>query len=135
MVEDSENKELIVVDRDNELKKWEHSRIVVHVKTYWQMLKDVGKENFESCWTLYCFYYATGRRQKTNQPYALDTYCMAGLNWCRTTFYKYKKLLLEHGYIDQIKRRSYGGKFKKGEKITFIKVNFMSNGITDSTTF
>ncbi len=114
------------IERDPELQKWEHSRIIIHVSTFWEMKKVIGNKEFSDTWTLYCFYYATARRQATNQPWALDVFCMKGLGWSKTRFYKYKKLLLRYGFIEQVRLRDDKGKFLQGGKGTYVKVNYMS---------
>jgi hypothetical protein len=116
-----------VVERDPDLKAWEHARIIVHRKTFNDMKKMVVAKNFPDCWTLYCFYYEKARHDKTNRPWALDSYCIKGLGWHNNRFYKIKKLLLTHGFIEQIRLRDDKGKYTiNGNHGVFVKVNFMS---------
>ena len=113
----------VKVERDPELATWEHERIIVHRVTFTRMLA-IGEKNFPGMWTLYCFYFEKARKDKTNQPWALDKYCMKGLRWSKDHFYKIKKLLLENEFIEQIVRRN-----KNNTKIDgfYIKVNHMNS--------
>jgi hypothetical protein len=81
----------------------------------------VGEKDFADMWTLYSFYYAKARHDKTNQPWAVDRYCMKGLGWGKDRFYRIKKKLLDNNFIEQVLERRKGryGKF-------YIKVNYMS---------
>lgn len=119
-----------VVERDAGLLQWEHERIIIHNVTFERMLA-IGKKNFAGMWTLYGFYFHKARKDGTNQPWALDKYCMKGLGWCKDKFYRYKLLLLEHGFIEQIVRRDIKGQYRKGEfgksGAYFIKVNHMNS--------
>ena len=120
---DPEEKEIgVIVERDPDLATWEHDRIIIHRVTVSRMLA-IGKKNFPDMWALYWFYFEKARKDKTNQPWALDKYCMKGLFWCKDHFYKFKKLLLDNGFIEQIVRKDVKG------KITgfYIKVNHMNS--------
>ena len=70
---------------------------------------------------LYIFYYKTGRKQKTNQPWANNSYTATGLRWSVAKVKKYKKLLIELGLIENIFRRRNDGRFEKW----YIKVNYI----------
>lgn len=103
-------KEHCEVDRDQGLIEWEHDRILVTLKTYERFLI-LGKDA-SSAWMLYCFYFYKARKDGTNQPWATDNYCYneKGLNWSKDKFTKIKKLLIENGFIETIKRRNEKGR-------------------------
>ncbi len=125
---EGENTE-VIVERDAGLMQWEHDRIIVHRTTFKRMLA-IGQKDFPGMWALYGFYFNKAREDETNQPWALDKYCMKGLGWCKDKFYIYKLLLLEHEFITQIVRRNEKGQYRKGEKgksgAYFIRVNHMN---------
>jgi len=68
--------------------------------------------NFTDILSLYVFYHKMGIQQKTNQPYATDTYCMKGLHIGSVRFYQAKKILRKLKLIEQIQvgrtRRKFG---------------------------
>lgn len=118
-----------VVERDSGLLEWEHERIIIHRVTFKRMLA-IGGKYFDGMWALYCFYFCKAREDQTNQPWALDVYCMKGLGWSTDKFYRYKKLLLKHEFISQIVRRDENGRYRQGTKgkagAYFIRVNHMN---------
>lgn len=134
----------VIVERDAGLMQWEHDRIIVH-RTTFKRMRAIGNKIFQDqkekgskrpedpaadMWLLYGFYFDKGRHDQTNQPWALDTYCMKGLNWGTDKFYRIKKLLMKHEFIEQIKRTDEKGRYRKGAKgkagAFFIKVNSMN---------
>jgi hypothetical protein len=70
---------------------------------------------------LYWFYYYIAKWQHTNQPWATDTFCMSGLKWGHTRFYKAKAKLLKFGLIEKICNKTKDGKITKW----YIKVRFI----------
>ena len=99
-------------------------QVIIPPITIIRMIELTGKD-YPIVLALYCFYYLTARRQKTNQPWASDSYCMNGLGWSGGRFYKAKKLLLQHRFIEIVKKsRNANGTFGK----TYVKVCYMSNG-------
>jgi hypothetical protein len=70
---------------------------------------------------LYTFYYYTAKWQKTNQPKCTDTYCVKGLKWSKTKFYKAKKILKDIGLIQNIKR------INKENKVVgwYVRINYI----------
>ena len=120
---EEKSQEVLKIDRDSDLEAWEHSRIIVHLATFKSMMR-IGKKDFPELWALYSFYYAKARQDNTNQPWAVDKYCMKGLGWGKDKFYRIKKLLLENKFIEQIQSTDEKtGKFDKN----YIKVNYISN--------
>ncbi|MBN2324805.1 MAG: hypothetical protein JXQ30_13820 [Spirochaetes bacterium] len=115
-----EKDEIYKVDRDIDLAEWEHNRIIVHLATFKRMMK-VGEKDFPDMWALYGFYYAKARHDKTNKPWAVDRYCMKGLGWGKDRFYRIKKKLLDHKFIEQFTERR-SGRYEK----FYIKVNYIS---------
>lgn len=125
MIKDNaDNQEFVTIEREPELAEWEHERIIIPTITITRMLELTGK-NYPIALALYVFYYTTARRQRTNQPYALDQYCMddRGLGWSKDRFYKAKKLLIKHGFIEVVQSRNADGTFGS----PFIRVNYMSS--------
>lgn len=91
----------IVVPYNEALRRWEIDHIIITLETFRRML-NVGNKEFDSMWALYSFYFMKARDQATNQPLASDKYCYGKLNWGSEKFYKYKKLLVKHNFIEQI---------------------------------
>jgi len=58
--------------------------------------------NFIDVLSLYVFYHKMGIQQRTNQPYATDTYCMKGLRIGSVRFYEAKKILKKLKLIEQV---------------------------------
>lgn len=75
-------------------------QVIIHRTTFSRM-KELTDKNFPIAWTLYSFYYAKARRDKT------------------------KKLLLQHGFIEMIEQclKSNGGYSQK----TIVRKNRTSN--------
>ena len=122
----------VIIERDPGLERWEHERIIIHRVTF-KRIRAIGGRGWTSLWALYCFYYDKARQDETNQPWALDSYCIKGLCWSKNTFYKYKHLLLKHGFIEQIVRRNEDNSKIKGY---YIKVNHLpASNKSLSTTF
>lgn len=57
---------------------------------------------------LYNFYAYTAVRQKTNNVKATDNFCMKGLEWGKTRFYRAKKVLQDLNVIEQVIRHDEG---------------------------
>jgi hypothetical protein len=72
---------------------------------------------------LYWFYYKTSILQKNNPIYATNSFCEKGLGWDKKTLQKYKKILIDEGFIEVVRRRNEDGTIKK----TFIRVNYRYN--------
>ncbi len=58
---------------------------------------------------LYTFYYYTAKWQKTNQPFATNSYCMKGLVWGKERFRRSKRILELMGLIQGVRRRDSKG--------------------------
>ncbi len=115
--------EEVIVERDAGLLQWEHDRIIVHRVTFKRMLA-IGQKAFPGMWALYCFYFNKAREDETNQPWAVDKYCMKGLGWSKDRFHKAKKLLLEHGFIESVVKRNEANNLIAKH---YIKVNCMNS--------
>jgi hypothetical protein len=128
--------EVAPIERDEEhdkfQRRWEHERIIIHRGTFSYMMAKAGKD-FPEMWTLYCFYYEKARKDKTSKPWALDRYCINGLGWSKDRFYRVKRLLVEHKFLEQAPDRDEHGRVKK----MYIKVMGMAKhycpGKTDSS--
>ena len=59
---------------------------------------------------LYLHYMWTALRQDTNQPRALDSYCMTGLGWGRDKLRGAKEVLLDMGVVEYIQKRTESGR-------------------------
>jgi len=105
------------IDRDPELEAWEQSRIIIPRGTYERFMA-LGRV-WPDAWALYCHYYYTARRQKTNQIRATNPYCENGLNWRHERLIHVKKTLVQAGFIETISRRNEKGKVIEH----FVKVN------------
>lgn len=79
------------------------------------------REDYVELIALYVFYYYTAKWQHTNQPKASDKFCMSGLKWGHTKFYKTKEKLLELHLIEKVCKKTEYGKIIKW----YVKVNFI----------
>lgn len=61
---------------------------------------------------LYNFYCYVASWQQTNDVKATDEFCMKGLYWGRTRFFRAKKLLAESNIVSAVTKRSDEGKIK-----------------------
>lgn len=105
------------IDRDPDLEAWERSRIIIPIETY-ERFMSMGR-GWPDAWALYCYYYYTARKQKTNQIKATNPYCENGLNWRHERLIRVKKTLIQAGFIETISRRN-----EKGEVVGhYVKVN------------
>jgi hypothetical protein len=73
------------------------------------------------CLSLYCFYYYTGKWQKTNQPRATNKYVKKGLKWGEDKIKRVLDQLIESGLIEKVIKRDEKGKIKGW----YIKLNYM----------
>ena len=79
------------------------------------------EENGSDLISLYMFYYATAKKQKTNQPYATNNFAKKGLRIGQQRFTKADKKLRELGLINRIVRRDKQGKITGW----YIKLNYI----------
>ena len=70
---------------------------------------------------LYMFYIATAKRQETNQPFALPSFCKIGLHWGDYKFKNADKVLRECGLVKKIKDIDTKGVIRKW----YVKINFI----------
>jgi|GEM_PF-2428546 len=78
----------IVIPRDPGIAEWEHARIIIHRVVIRELLHSKNPDSANML-MLYCFYYECGRYQKTNQPWAVDKFCIKGLGWRKDKFHRY----------------------------------------------
>jgi len=112
----------IILEDDPDLAEWQHDRIIIHRAVIRDILHLEDKDKADMLF-LYCFYYEQGRRQKTNQPWATDTFTMKGTGWGPHRFYRIKKKLLSGGFIEVVVKKDDKGKVTKW----YTKINYMSH--------
>lgn len=98
--------------------KIENDLIIITKQTMEMFLK--LKEPSETL-ALYCFYYYTGKWQKTNQPKATNKYVKKGLKWGEDKVKRILDQLIECGLVEKIVKRDDTGKIKGW----YIKLNYI----------
>lgn len=86
----------------------------------------LSQENGGDAFALYHFYAYTATRQKTNNVKATDTFCMKGLGWGKTRFYRAKKTLQDLDLIESIARYIDGKIQGHYVLIKYLQGNFYS---------
>jgi len=71
--------------------------------------------------SLYLFYYYHSKIQKTNQPKALNEFCIKGLKWGEVRFKRAKNILKENNLIEDVQHKSKDGKIRG----CYIKLNYI----------
>jgi hypothetical protein len=82
--------------------------------------------------SLYIFYCYTAKKQSqvigyTNKIKASSDYCRKGLHWGSNKFHRVKKLLVQHGFIEDIIRRDRLNEVEGH----YIQINFLLNPYKD----
>ncbi len=70
----------------------------------------LSHENGADALALYIFYYKNAKRQKTNQPKSVDSFCMKGLHFGKKRFHNAKKTLISLGLIEGVITKGENGK-------------------------
>lgn len=78
------------------------------ITTYTTARRILATKDGGDAFALYHFYAYTATRQRTNSVKATDTFCMNGLGWGKTRFYRAKKILQELGVVEQVDRHVDG---------------------------
>ncbi len=104
---------------DRAFRVWQHKRIIINIKTYERFM--TIEKDWTDAYMLYCHYFYTARKKKTNAPWANRAYCVKGLKWSSNRVDKAKKILIDEGLIEiKDKRNSKGYKEK-----TYIVMKYL----------
>lgn len=70
---------------------------------------------------LYIFYYYTAKWQKTNQPKCTTLYTATGLKWTKDKVVKNKRLLMDMGLIENVRKTNKNGRVASW----YIRLNYI----------